>query len=123
MIIFTGKETSPSAYLTHDPVQPLLTQPELAAVGPNALPPPRLPGGSAKIHRAACQNVDAINLQMFGCEVTLKGKHVFGPRQKWLGGVDVQMHSAPLSPAAQDMNGRDKNVEYFLALDVINPGL
>lgn len=51
--------------------------------------------GLAKIHRAACQNVDAKRTNVRS-EVTLKGKRVFGPRQKWWGGVDMQMHSAPL---------------------------
>lgn len=58
MIIFTETETSPSAYFTHDPPRPLPIEQELAGGGLPALPP-RLPGGLAKIHRAACQNVDA----------------------------------------------------------------
>ncbi len=42
-----------------------------------------------------------LNVQMFRSEVTLKGKHVFGPRQKWWGGVDMQMHSAPLRSGSE----------------------
>lgn len=58
MIIFTGTQTSPCAYFTHDPRRPLVLEPELAGVGLPALPL-HLPGGLAEIHRAACQNVDA----------------------------------------------------------------
>lgn len=60
MIIFTGTETSLSLCLFYP--RPFVTSPRRAGVGrPEGCRRflPRLPGGLAKIHRAACQNVDA----------------------------------------------------------------
>lgn len=111
---FYGK-TSPHAYFTHDLPWPPLREQELARGEKLALPL-RLPGGLAEFHGAACQNVDA-KCTNVSLRSDFKRKTCLGP-----GRSDEVAWTCRCTQllSDQETNDPDKNVEYFLALDVVN---
>lgn len=101
---FYGSRKPPCAYFTHDPLRPLLI--ELRAAGASH---PRK--GLARIHRAACQNVDA-KLTNAPLRSGFKREMCLGT-----GRNDEVAWTCRCTrlPSEQDTSACHKNADYFLA--------
>lgn len=101
---FCGSRKPPCAYFTHDPLRPLLIK--LRAAGSSH---PRK--GLARIHRAACQNVDA-KLTNAPLRSGFKREMCLGTDRN-----DEVAWTCRFTrlPSEQDTSACHKNAEYFLA--------